>query len=200
MTNWTQCQEEKIALDGSEKCQLYGSFDVSATDGTFHIGPGVNLPSQFAHLHDYSPIEGRLNLSHEIGHLAFGGSMVDSPLDHTKVVQTEEGGFHYRYNLKAVPHVVSIGGVSTRSFLYTVNFAEIPVTQRGKWRFGPGIYFLYSFAPVAVFAREEAVSLLVLLARCVAIIGGSVMIGKVVDSVGFRLNTLEGKMRIGKAE
>jgi hypothetical protein len=198
MTNWSQCAEEGIKTDGSEKCRLHGSFDVNAVDGTFHIAPGVNVPTHYGHQHDYAPLDGQLNLSHEIDHLTFGAALTDSPLDRTKVVQTEEGEFHYRYNLKAVPQVVSMGGVTTKSFLYTVNFAEIPVTSRGK--FGPGIFFLYSFAPVAVFGREEKVSFAIFLARCVAIIGGSVMIGRLVDSLGFRLNTLEGKMKIGKGE
>jgi hypothetical protein len=137
-------------------------------------------------------------LSHEIDHLTFGQTIIESPLDHTKVVQTEAGEFHYRYNLKAVPQVTAIGGETRKAFLYTLNFAEIPVTSRGK--FGPGIFFMYSFAPVAVLSREDTVTFTVFLARCVSIIGGTVMIGRLVDSVGWRLNTLEGKARIGKME
>jgi hypothetical protein len=85
-----------------------------------------------------------------------------------------------------------------KGFQYTVNFAEIAVTDTG--RFGPGLHFFYGFSPVAVMTVPDRPSLALFLARCVSIIGGTFMLGRLVDSFGFRLNTMEGKMRIGKAE
>jgi hypothetical protein len=196
--NWSQCREEGLALDGTERCLAYGSLNVNAIEGTFHIAPGINVVHQFGHQHDISAFVDVLNLTHEIDHVTLGAFMRESPLDHTRVVQTEPGQIHYRYNLKAVPTVSYNGRKTVRGFQYTVNFAEIPVRARG--RFGPGLFFSYSFAPVAVVAGPDRVSFLVFLARCVSIIGGAFMLGKLIDSFGYRLNTLEGKMRIGKGE
>jgi hypothetical protein len=98
-----------------------------------------------------------------------------------------------------VPRVAkNARGVVTRGFQYTVNFAEIPVTVKG--RFGPGIFFTYTFAPVAVLAMSDRPSFPIYIARCISIVGGTFMIARLIDSFGFRLNTLEGKMRIGKGE
>jgi hypothetical protein len=198
LRTWSQCQEEGINFDGSERCRAYGSLNVNAIEGTFHLAPGINVINQFGHQHDISPFVDVLNLSHEIDHVTLGASLGESPLDHTRVVQTEPGQIHYRYNLKAVPTVHSHGGRTVRGFQYTVNFAEIPVTNRG--RFGPGIFFSYTFAPVAVVSGPDRVSFAIFLARCVSIVGGTFMLGRLVDSFGYRLNTLEGKMRIGKGE
>ena len=198
MANWTQCINEGLKLDGTEKCMAYGKLKVDAIEGGFHLAPGVNVIDNFEHLHDVSPIENTLNLSHEIDHLTFGSSFGDSPLDHTRVVQRNPGKYHYRYNLKAVPTIVtSTDGTTTRGFQYTVNFAELPV--KGG-RYGPGIFFVYNFAPVAVVVKPDRCKFPIFIARCVSIIGGTFMLGRLIDSFGYRLNTMEGKMRIGKAE
>jgi hypothetical protein len=198
-STWSQCREEGIDLDGRERCQTSGSLHVNAIEGTFHVAPGINVANQFGHQHDMAPLLNRLNLSHEIDHLTMGASFGPSPLDDTRVVQKEPGHLHYRYSLKAVPKVVvDARGRTTRGFQYTVNFAEIPVVRQG--RFGPGIFFTYTFAPVAVLAKPDRPSLAIGIARCVSIVGGAFMLARLIDSFGFRLNTLEGKMRIGKGE
>ncbi|OHT17574.1 hypothetical protein TRFO_00821 [Tritrichomonas foetus] len=197
--NWTQCIDEDIKLDGTERCRAFGSLNVNAIEGGFHLAPGINVINQFGHQHDMSPFGNNLNLSHEIDHLTLGASFGQSPLDNTRVIQNKVGKFHYRYNLKAVPTVVTTpNGKTTRGFQYTVNFAEIPVNYRG--RFGPGIFIIYNFAPVAVVSSPDRSSFPIFIARCVSIIGGTFMLGRLIDSFGYRLNTLEGKMRIGKAE
>jgi hypothetical protein len=196
---WSQCRGEGIDLNGMETCRAFGSLKVNAIDGTFHLAPGINVRNPWGHQHDFSPIADVLNLSHEIEHVTFGARLGNAPLDHTRVVQSEKGQMHYRYSLKAVPTVrTAPSGKVTRGFQYTVNFAEIPVGQFG--RFGPGIFFVYNFAPVAVVAKPDRAGLLIFIARCISIFGGVYMLARVIDSFGFRLNTLEGKMRIGKAE
>ena len=199
LSTWDQCRAEGIILNGTERCRAYGSLRVSAIEGGFHLAPGINVQSNFGHMHDFSPLVDVLDLSHEIDHVTFGASFGPSPIDNTRVIQRTPGQIHYRYNLKAVPTVVQENsGKTTRGFQFTVNYAEIPVTSRG--RFGPGIFFVYNFAPVAVFRSPDRSSLAVFLARLVSIFGGSFMLARLIDSFGFRLHTLEGKMRIGKAE
>jgi hypothetical protein len=196
---WAQCREEGVLLDGRERCRAFGSLNVNAIEGSFHLAPGVNVRNQFGHQHDWSPLVDKLNLSHEIDHVTLGASFGESPLDHTRVVQHDPGQVHYRYNLKAVPTVhTTARGKVRRGFQYTVNFAEIPVATRG--RFGPGIFFMYTFAPVAVVAGPDRPSFPIYVARCVSIVGGAFMLARLIDSFGYRLNTLEGKMRIGKGE
>lgn len=199
LATWAQCIEEGISLDGTERCRAFGSLNVNAIEGGFHIAPGINVLNQFGHQHDLSPIADILNLTHEIDHITFGALTEKSPLDGTRVIQQKSGQFHYRYNLKAVPTVKTAkNGKTTRGFQFTVNYAEIPVTSKG--RFGPGIFFVYNFAPVAVVSKPDRNSFPIYVARCVSIIGGAFMLGRLIDSFGFRLNTIEGKMRIGKAE
>jgi hypothetical protein len=198
-TTWRQCRDEGVLLKGDERCRAYGSLWVNAIEGTFHIAPGVNIQNQFGHEHDWSPLQDHLNLSHEIDHVTLGAFFDESPLDHTRVVQHKAGQFHYRYNLKAVHTVHTTAGGRTRhGFQYTANFAEIPVATRG--RLGPGIFFMYTFTPVAVVASPDRPSFPIYVARCVSIIGGTFMLARLIDSFGYRLNTLEGKMRIGKGE
>ena len=139
-----------------------------------------------------------LNLSHEIDHLTLGSTFGESPLDHTRVVQSEPGRWHYKYSLKAVPVVQTTRGRLTKGYQYTVNFAEIPIHEDSSY--GPGLFFQYSFAPVAVVIAPDRVGFAIFVARCVSIIGGTFMLGRLIDSFGYRLNTLEGKMRIGKGE
>jgi hypothetical protein len=199
LPNWAQCQAEGVDLSGGEKCRASGALKVHAIDGTFHLAPGINIPNQWGHQHDMSPLTGRLNLSHEIDHVTFGAPLGNSPLDNTRVTQNEAGSYHYRYSLKAVPTVRTTSkGKVTRGFQYTANFAEIPVRQSG--RFGPGIFFVYNFAPVAVVSKPDRTSFPIFVARCISIFGGVFMLARLLDSFGYRLNTLEGKMRIGKAE
>ena len=199
MSNWAQCREEGIKYGGEERCRAFGSLRVNAIEGGFHLAPGINVMNTWGHQHDMSPLESQLNLSHEIEHVVFGASLGPSPLDGTRVIQTTPGDIHYRYNLKAVPTVrTDVHGKTTRGFQYTVNYAEIPVKAKG--RFGPGIFFTYNFAPVAVMAGPDRTSFFVFLARIVSIIGGAFMLGRLIDSFGFRLHTIEGKMRIGKFE
>ena len=199
MSNWSQCINEGIKYDGSEKCQVYGSLQINGIEGGFHVAPGINVLNQFGHQHDISPFSGKLNLSHEIDHLTFGELLEQAPIDQTRVVQTKSGQMHYRYNLKVVPKIIRTRSGKTKThFIYTVSFAEIPVVERG--RFGPGIFFLYDIAPVAILQKPDRPSFAIFVARCVSIIGGAFMLGKLIDSFGYRLNTIEGKMRIGKAE
>ena len=198
LMNWSQCREEGVRLDGTERCRAYGSLTVNAIEGGFHLAPGINVWSMGGHQHDLSAFDGALNLSHEIDHVTFGAAVGESPLQNTRVVQTEGGRWHYRYNLKAVPIVQTARGKVTRGFQYTVNFAEIPIEGNGM--FGPGIFFQYTFAPVAVMIAPDRVGFAIFVARCVSIVGGTFMLGRLIDSFGYRLNTLEGKMRIGKGE
>ena len=201
LSAWGQCRAEGIQLDGSERCRAYGSLNVNAIEGGFHIAPGTNIYNKWTggHQHDISAFSNILDLSHDIEHIQFGAPLGPSPLDGTRVVQKDHKPIHYRYNLKAVPTVVTDQkGKVTRGFQFTVNYAEIPVTARG--RYGPGIFFMYNFAPVAVVRGPDKTSIAILLARIVSIFGGAFMLARLIDSFGFRLHTLEGKMRIGKAE
>jgi hypothetical protein len=83
---WSQCKEEGIDLLGGERCRVYGALHVNAIEGTFHIAPGINVRESLGHQHDMTPLLERLNLSHEIDHLAMGASFGQSPLDRTRVV------------------------------------------------------------------------------------------------------------------
>ena len=199
MSQWEQCREEGIKFDGTEKCKAFGSLHVNAIEGGFHLAPGINVFSNFGHQHDSSPLDKTLNLSHEIDHVTFGSPLGESPIDPTQVIQKEYGKMHYRYNLKAVPTVkTDSSGKTTRGFQYTATYTEIPVKARG--RYGAGIFFQYSFAPVAVVSKPTRAGILVFLSRIVSIIGGVFMLGRLIDSFAYRLNTIEGKRRIGKME
>ncbi|EAX86809.1 hypothetical protein TVAG_100310 [Trichomonas vaginalis G3] len=198
LSSWAQCRAEGVMFDGKERCQAYGNLHVNAIEGGFHLAPGINVFSRFGHVHDFSPLVDTLNLTHEIEHISFGAPIDKSPLDNTRVVQKKPGQIHYRYNLKAVPTVKEVNGKVHRFFRFTVNYAEIPVTARG--RYGPGIFFVYSFAPVAITSTYDRPNITVLLARLISIFGGSFMLARLIDSFTYRLNTIEGKDRINKFE
>lgn len=198
MMNWSQCRNEQISIN-KEKCKLKGSFTVSTwLKGGFHIAPGINVFHRFIHFHDYSPLSNQLNLSHQINYLHFG-DVSESPLDDTQFNQEDFKQVHYRYQLIAIPKVIyEQKGEIVKGFQFTVNFAEIPVEFES--RFGAGIFFIYNFAPIGIVIKPEDSSLAVLFTRIVSIIGGTFLLGRLIDSFGYRLNTLEGKLRIGKGE
>lgn len=195
-TEWAQCKSEGISLDGNERCNMFGTVQVNAIEGGFHIAPGINVRG--SHSHDYSPIADKLNLSHEIDYVTLGAPVGGSPLDHTRVIQKESGQVCYRYNLKAIPKVItSRSGKKTRGFQYTVAYSEIPAADQ-KARFGPGIFFSYNFAPVALVTAPDGYSLGVLVARIISIFGGTFMIAKLIDSFTYRINTIQMKIRLNK--
>ena len=197
MSTWEQCKREGIKLDGSEKCQIFGTAQLYAVDGGFHIGPGINNKYSL-YKHDYSPISEHLNLSHQINMLQFGNRLKKATLDDTQVIQEKSGNVHYRYHLKVVPTVyVNENEEETNGFQYTVNFAEMRVNEDEE-KSGPGIFFVYSFAPIAVVRKPDRVSPIILCARLMSIGGGAFMLAKLIDSLTFRLDTVEAKKLIGK--
>ena len=197
MSTWEQCKQEEIKLDGSEKCQVFGTTQLYAVDGSFHIGPGINV-MHGNYKHDYSPIKDHLNLSHQINLLQFGTKLKKATLDDTQVIQEKPGKIHYRYHLKVVPTVyINDNEEQTDGFQYTVNFAEMNVSEDEE-KAGPGIFFVYSFAPVAVVRKPDRFSPVILCARLMSISGGAFMLAKLIDSLTFRLNTIEAKKLIGK--
>jgi hypothetical protein len=150
--------------DGLERCPGYGALHVNAIDGTVRVAQGMNIVNRFEHQREIAPLVDTLNLLHEMAPLV-GASFGESPLDHTRG--------HARYSLKAVPRVtIDARGRTTRGFQYTVNFAEMPVTGRGR------------FAPAAVLLKPGPPSFAIAVARCV-----SIMLARLIDSFGFRLNT-----------
>ena len=194
---WAQCRSEGISLDGEERCNMFGTIQVNAIEGGFHIAPGVNMGN---HYHDYSPIADRLDLSHEIDYITLGAHIASSPLDHTRVVQKGHDQVCYRYNLKAIPKViVSHKGKKTKGFQYTVAYSEIPAANQ-RSRFGPGIFFSYNFAPVALVTAPDGYGFGILMARIVSIFGGTFMIAKLIDSFTYRINALQMKIRLNKVE
>lgn len=194
ISKWQQCINEKIDFSGKEKCQIFGTNHVSAIDGGFHVAPGINT---YGDSHEFSAIKDTINLTHYIDHITFGNSFGPQPLDGIFALQEEKGEFHYRYDLKVVPTVMrDAEGKVTHGFQYAVDNAKIPVSEKG--RLGAGIYFTYNFAPVAVVGTPDRFTIYVLAARLFCIFGGGYFLAKLIDSFSYRLNTMEGKMKIGK--
>ena len=197
MPQWEQCISEGISLKGDEKCQVFGTLNLYPIDGSFHIAPGINKDF-YQYNHDYSPIADTLNLSHQINSLQFGTPFKKAPLEDKQVIQQKYGKIHYRYDLKIVPTIIiNEENVKTRGYQYTVNYAELPVTDDNE-KLGPGIFFVYHFAPIAVVRKPDRVAIIILLARIVSIAGGAYFLAKLIDSITFRLNTAEAKKLIGK--
>ena len=196
MNEWEQCKNEGINLTGGEKCQLFGTLNLYAIDGAFHIAPGINTEHE-QYKHDYSPLYDTLNLSHQINTLQFGTPFKQTPLEGKQVIQSKYGRIHYRYDLKVVPTIIMNEEEITRGYQYTVNYAELPVTDDNP-QLGPGIFFVYNFAPLAVVRKPDRFSTIILLARLVSISGGAYFLAKLIDSLTFRLNTAEAKKLIGK--
>lgn len=185
-----QCINEKYDFTGKEKCQIFGNHHVSAIDGGIRILPRFSSNEE--------PFTKLLNLTHYIDHITFGTSFGPQPLDDALIVQSEPGQFHYRYDLKAVPTVMhNQDGSITHGFQYAVDSAKIPITDRT--RLGEGIFFNYYFATVAVVGKPDRFTIYILISRLFCIFGGGFFLARLIDSFGYRIHTMEGKMRIGKA-
>ncbi|KAH7829431.1 putative endoplasmic reticulum vesicle transporter [Monocercomonoides exilis] len=120
-----------------------------------------------------------------------------APLDSKTVVQTDLGSFNYF--AKIVPTTIkplsSTASHSTYQFSVTQYFEKFVFGETKP----PGIHIWYDLSPIRVTLTETRPSFLPFFTSLCAIIGGVYTVAGIIDSLFFKIHTIRGKQRIGKA-
>jgi len=160
-------------------CRVAGNIDVSKIKGNLHCAPGAVTNFAGSHVHNVNPYNMKADLEkfkaeHEIHRLAFGESFsgMKNPLD-GYVFKTNDLVRH-SYFLELVPtQYVTWGGarvLHTHQYQVT-NYTEI-LHISDQLSTLPGIFFRYDFSPMLVRLESRSKSILHLLVKMCAIVGG----------------------------
>lgn len=161
-------------------CRVSGSVPINHVEGALQI---FNYPNAAQFYFNPMKAQEELNLTHVINELSFGDYFpkVLNPLDGVSTV-TQEALMSYQYFLSAVPVEFSSGRSQISTYQYavkkqTTNLRESFVTR-------PGIIFHYKYEPVTLKITDTRESFSVFLVKLLSILGGFVVCGAWMVSLG----------------
>ncbi|GLC39560.1 hypothetical protein PLESTB_001627000 [Pleodorina starrii] len=166
--------------DHHEGCHVYGTMEVKRVAGRLHVSVHQNMVFQMLpQLLGSHHIPKVLNMSHSIRHLGFGphypGQL--NPLDgHLRVVKGEPLSF--KYFLKVVPtEFYNRLGRVTETHQYSVTEYAQPLEPG----YVPALDVHYDLSPIVMTINERPPSLLHLVVRICAVVGGAFAITRMTD-------------------
>lgn len=169
--------------DEGTACRVHGKFPVRKGKEetiTISIGSALGL-GMFAHI-EGSKQSG--NISHRIEKFNFGPRVrgLVAPLAGAEQI-SESGQDIYRYFIKVVPTKIYHGlfGRFTMAYQYSVTFLKKRLRD-GEHSHG-GIMFEYEFCANVIEVREAAKSLVGLLLRLCAVVGGVFATSRVINNI-----------------
>ena len=149
--NWPQCQPENIQhFSKIEKCQIKGKITVNRVDGSFHIAPGRNYPSNRSHYHELNDDYPSLGMQHTILGIRFGPNIpaASNPLMGISMFGKNEMPTSYNYQMVVTPVLFFADGqYIEKGFEYTGTVAKSTVLPHTG---SPGLYFDYTFSPFTI--------------------------------------------------
>ncbi|KAK9814049.1 hypothetical protein WJX73_010584 [Symbiochloris irregularis] len=142
----------------------------------------------------FMPEEGvGVNVSHHIHRMAFGTHKADehpeiiNPLDGTHRIVTEKTGI-FKYFLKIVPtEYIKLGGHKLQTNQYSVTEYDSPAHPEQLQL--PSVWFVYDMSPVTVVMAQTRRSILHLLTRFCAVVGGVFAVTGMLDKAVHKLVT-----------
>lgn len=169
-------------VDEGTACRIHGKFPVrKGKEEKIIISIGGGIAGIFAHM-DGSQQKG--NISHRIEKFTFGPriSGLVAPLAGAEQISLT-GQDVYRYFIKVVPTKIYSGmfGGFTMAYQYSTTFLKKQINE-GEHSHG-GILFEYEFSATVIEIREREHSLLVLLVRLCAIVGGVFATSSIINSL-----------------
>eukprot|EP01039_Chlorochromonas_danica_P010492 gene10491-11622_t len=210
--NSTQCQRDRAqTFNGAQEgegCNIWGTMRVNKVAGNFHIAHGESIVRDGRHVHHFNPaLAPKFNISHTIHYLSFGEpypNMPVNPLDKVShiIPETSSTGLK-QYFLRVIPTVYQdrslLGPVSLETNQYTASDRFRPlampradVPERAE-AILPGIFFVYELSPFMIQAEKQQASILHLITKLCAIVGGIFTVLGVVDAIIFRVLRLLNK-------
>jgi hypothetical protein len=188
MNEITQCQEEISHMHPG--CNMYAALRVQKVSGNFHFAPGRSYSHEHDvnvhHIHEFNPFLIRsYNTSHIIHQMSFGPRAPDLmyPLDNT--VEYVNGIAIHKYFIKVVPTFLRgtfswFGDFETYQYSYTTFVQEIDLRRQMAL---PGVFFVYEPTPITITYESDGPSLLHLLVKLCAVIGGLYTVSKGINSI-----------------
>uniref|UniRef100_A0A7S3LTF3 Endoplasmic reticulum vesicle transporter C-terminal domain-containing protein n=1 Tax=Aplanochytrium stocchinoi TaxID=215587 RepID=A0A7S3LTF3_9STRA len=184
---------EQTALKaiGESGCNVVGKVRIQKETGSVHISL---LEPKLRRKDD--PVEIKFddllhyNATHRINHLSFGQFFpgIDNPLDGVfKIV--ENGAAQFQYHIKVVPTVYkTLDGKNITSNQFSVTQYTKPLAKpefgifNRQGIFIPGLYLKYEFSPIVIEKSEVKSTLLQLITRLFALLGGTFAAAGLLDS------------------
>ncbi|EYB96609.1 hypothetical protein Y032_0148g2629 [Ancylostoma ceylanicum] len=170
-------------VDEGTACRVHGKFPVRKGKEekiTISIGTSLGL-GVFAHIEGFQKSG---NISHRIEKFNFGRRVrgLVAPLAGAEQI-SESGQDIYRYFIKIVPTKIYQGifGRFTMAYQYSVTFLKKKLNE-GEHSHG-GILFEYEFCANVIEIREAYRSLITLLVRLCAVVGGVFATSRIINNV-----------------
>ena len=176
-------------FNDKEGCRLKGFILVNKVPGNFHISSHAYHDKIFAVI---GKELGKLDFSHEILHLSFGGNQeiqfiqsafhegVLSPLDSVKKNRPEsvQDPFTFEYYIKVVPTTYkTLRGDEYYVHQFTANSNEY------KAEGTPAVYFRYDLSPVTVKFSQVQESFFHFIVQVCAIVGGVFTVAGLIEGL-----------------
>ncbi|CAJ0957957.1 unnamed protein product, partial [Mesorhabditis belari] len=172
-------------VDEGTACRVHGKFPVrkgKEEKMVMSIGNGMNIGGMFAHVEGMGSAG---NVSHRIERFTFGRRIngLVAPLSGGEQI-SESGKDVYRYFIKVVPTRIYNGlfGGYTMAYQYSVTFLkkESKVEEHAHG----GILFEYEFSATVIEIRQVVRSLLQLILRLCAVVGGVYATSAILNNLG----------------
>lgn len=192
-----------------DSCRFYGNLLINKVSGNFHITAGKSIPLRGGHAH-LSFISNDLfyNFSHRINHFSFGDMKVGfiNVLDGDEhLTEHQNAIFHYYVN--AVSTRINSRRLKTKTYQFSVSEQARLLDHASGSHGMTGIFFKYSFSPLAVTIDEKTIPFGRLFVRLCGIIGGifatssivNLLFGVFMDAYG-KKNTLSDGIHAPKRE
>lgn len=171
-----------------DSCRFFGNVLVNKVTGNFHITAGKPIPLRRAHAHLSFHGDFRYNFSHRINHFSFGDPKVGliNILDgHELITDSETAVFNYYLDAVST-HIIS-RRIKTHTYQFSVSEQSRAIDHSSGSHGAPGIFFKYTFSPLAVTIEEHAIPLGRFFVRLCGVIGGvfatSVIINNIVGGI-----------------
>jgi len=158
-------------------CRIHGSIPIHKVSGIIHIGLGKSVSfggGAHAHFAGFGAQEG--NFSHRIEKLNFGRPVTGliTPLVGSEQISNSNADL-YNYYINIVPTKIFHRGMfsqSTITYQYAVTYRKRTVDHASGSHGMPGITIKYEFSSLVIEVRDGDRSLISLLLRLCAVVGG----------------------------
>ncbi|CDW58253.1 endoplasmic reticulum Golgi intermediate [Trichuris trichiura] len=180
---WRSMHDMRLVMNSAgashgrkDGCRIYGQFLVAKVHGSFHVtfGRQIRLSESIKLRLINFDASLNFNFSHRIEKLAFGPRLPGAvnPLDGVERTSMNENDL-FQYYVNVVPtKMTKANGEVLRSSQYSVTQLTRTISHSNGSHGRPGISIIYELSPILVDITQRKQSIIVLLLRLCAIIGG----------------------------
>jgi endoplasmic reticulum-Golgi intermediate compartment protein 3 len=207
-SNSEQCLREHSLpklVAPQEGCRIHGHLEVQPSQGNFHVAAGKSVQashmSHLHHIHQMSLEElATFDISHKITFLSFGRPLSRFSYPLTNVSYTDLKLSQVKYFIRVVPvnTAESSDGQTQKTFLYSANQFVQPVEITSGHFPVPGVFFFYDFSELQISSMAYSPSLIQVITRICAVVGGMfVILGFIYQGLDFLFTKIFGLEKEG---